>query len=192
MDVTHHRRLPWRSSGGSLARTSDRIEALVLAVLFAAGFAVVGIGFWAGHATADGLARHGSRAQAGEYAAQAVATGDARPFGGAGSVGVVPWSVPVAWSTESGPAGGSVLVDHAVAAGEPVSVVVDRSGRPRAVQAPRLSGAPVAVGVVTIFAGWLLLASLWLLTESGMARRHTAGLDLERERVEPLRSGRSE
>ncbi|WP_051581808.1 hypothetical protein [Pseudonocardia acaciae] len=192
MDVTHHRRRPWRSSGGSLARPSDRIEALILAVLFAAGFAVVGIGIWAGHATADGLARHGPRVQAAEYAAQAVATGDARSFAGAGPNGVVPWSVPVAWSTPSGPASGSVLVDHAVAAGAPVPVVVDRAGRPRAAQPPRLSGAPVVVGVVTVLAGWLLLASLWLLTNSGMACLHAAGLDAEWERVEPMWSGRSE
>jgi hypothetical protein len=189
MDATHRRRLPWHPSGGSLARPSDRIEAFVLAVLIAAGFAVVGLGIWAGHAVGEALAQHGPRTQAGEYAASAVATGDAWPVIGSAPDGLPLWSVPVTWPAPSGPASGSVLVDLPVTAGEPVPVVVDRAGRPRAELG--LAGAPLAVGLLTVLAGWLLLASLWLATGSMLARRHAAALDLEWERVEPRWSGRS-
>lgn len=193
MDVTPRRRLPWRPPGGSsLARPSDRIEALVLAVLLAGGFAMVGVGIWTGHAMADALAQHGRRTQAAEYAASAVAAGDARPVIGPASDGPPLWGVPVTWRTPSGPAGGgSVLLDQPVTVGEPVRVVVDHAGRPRAEQSGEPADAPLVVGVVTVLAGWLLLALLWLATGSMLARRHAAALVLEWERVEPLWSGRS-
>jgi hypothetical protein len=190
MDVRNRGRPPWPPWGGSLVRPSDRIEAVVLAVLVAAGLAVLGLGVWAGHAMGEALAQPGPRTQAGEYVATAVATGDAWPVTGPGSDGLPLWRVSVTWPTPSGLAGGSVLVDLPVTAGEPVPVVVDGDGRPRAEQLG-LAGAPVAVGLVTVLAGWLLLASLWLATGSMLARRHAAALDLEWKRVEPPWSGRS-
>lgn len=58
MDVTHHRRSPWQSSRGSLARPGDRVEAIVLTLVLAGGLAAVGAGVLAGQAVAAGLAAH--------------------------------------------------------------------------------------------------------------------------------------
>lgn len=102
MDVTHHRRSPWRSSRAPLARRGDRIEAAVLTLALAGGFAAIGAGVWAGEAMADALAARGSGVGAGDYAA----AGSGVPMDGPGlaalpmsaapfAVGVV--TVLVAW-----------------------------------------------------------------------------------------------
>lgn len=127
MDVTHHRLSPWRSSRSSLARTGDRIEAVVLTLALAGGLVAVGAGVWAGQAMAAGLAAHGAHA------------------------------------------------------------VVDAAGG----EAPPMSAAPLAVGVVTVLLAWLLLAMLWLATEAALARSHASALEAEWARVEPRWSGRS-
>ncbi|WP_028927877.1 Rv1733c family protein [Pseudonocardia acaciae] len=191
MDVRHHRRLPGRPPGGSLARPGDRIEALVLALLLAAGLATVGLGAWAGNATADALS---AGPRAGEYAATATATEASYPVIGPGSDAVAPMRrVPVAWPTPDGATGhGTVLLHRDVAAGEPVPVVVDTTGRPRTGHEPGgRTPVTLTVAVPSVLAGWLLLALLWLATESVVARRRASAWEAEWERIEPLWSGRS-
>lgn len=192
MDVRHRRRLPGRPSGGSLARPGDRLEALILALLLAAGLAAVGVGAWAGNATADALS---GAPRAGEYAATARATEASRPVVGPGADGAAPMRrVQVAWSTPEGATGhGPVLLHRDVAVGAPVPVpVVVDAGRPRAQLEP--SGrtlVTLSMAVPSVLAGWLMLALLWLATESVIARRRAAAWEAEWERIEPLWSGRS-
>jgi hypothetical protein len=194
MDVRHRRRLSGRPSGVSLARPGDRVEAFVLILLLAAALVVVGVGVWAANATADSLAE-GPSAATREYAATATAVEDSHPVVGPGADGAPPmWQVPLAWSRPDGaPGHGTVLLGRAVAAGDAVPIVVDATGQPRAehgLGGPALIG--LAVGVHVILFGWLLLAQLWLVTESVVARRRAAAWAAEWERIERLWSARSE
>jgi hypothetical protein len=192
MDAVQPRRLVWRASAGALARPGDRLEALVLVVILAAGLVVIGLGVRLGEAMASGLADSERNLRAGQYSSLATVAPGAWPMIGSPAEGAAPrWIVPVTWESPGGPRSGRVTLDHGPAAGEVVPIVGDPDGG--AVPA-RALGDPVVnayvVGVVAVLAGWVFLALLWLVIEMAYMRHHYARWAAEWERVEPLWSGR--
>jgi hypothetical protein len=192
MDAVQPRRRMWRASSGALARPSDRLEAVVLAVILAAGLAVIVLGIRLGDATAHGLADAERNLRPGQYTVLATVAPGAFPLVSSPAEGAAPmWIVPVTWDSPAGPSSARVALDHSPAAGESVPIVADPDSGAVPARAP---GDPVVsayvVGVVAVLAGWVLLALLWLGIEMAFVRQHCARWEAEWQRVEPLWSGR--
>jgi hypothetical protein len=183
---------PRRPREFGLARASDRLQALLTTLLVAAGFAMVVVAVsWAGSVTEDLRGEHPAIAR-GEYSASAVVTGRSAALVIPVSGDAPMWSVPLRWSDHSQPRTGRVILDHPVATGGSVDVVVDAAGLPRPA---RCMGNPVLsgwmVGVISLLTGWTVLLVLWAGVEQLFARYHAARWAAEWERVEPTWSGRA-
>ena len=192
MDAVHPRRRMWRASSGALARPGDRLEALALAVILAAGLAVIVLGIRLGNATAHALANPELNMRAGEYPALATVAPGASPMISSSMEGAaLMWVVPVTWDSPTGPRAGRVTLDHGPAAGEAIPIVADPDGR---VVPARPPGDPVVgacvVGVIAVLAGWVFLALLWFAIEMAFVRYHCTRWAADWERVEPVWSGR--
>jgi len=183
----------WRPDGNPLRRTSDRIEAVLLAILIAAflcGAPLAAIA--AGRAAAAGSMR-AEHAQAGAYRVAAVllqhAPGKSHPMFQA----PLEPTVPARWKAPDGtPRTGEIYAPVGAAAGSTVLVWTDRSGQLTASplqQGDLLEDVALAASLATIAVA-AVLAVLGLLTRWVLDRRRLAAWDVRWRATGPQWTGR--
>jgi hypothetical protein len=183
----------WRPDGNPLRRTSDRVEAVLLAILivaFLSGAPLAAIA--AGRAAAAGSMR-AEHAQAGAYRVAAVllqhAPGKSHPMFQA----PLEPTVPARWKAPDGtPRTGEIYAPVGAAAGSTVLVWTDRSGQLTASplqQGDMVEDVAVAASLATIAVA-AVLAVFGLLTRWVLDRRRLAAWDVRWRATGPQWTGR--
>jgi len=183
----------WRPDGNPLRRTSDRIEAVLLAMLIAAflcGAPLAGIA--AGRAAAAGSMQAG-HARAGAYRVAAVllqhAPGKSHPMFQA----PLEPTVPARWKAPDGTLHtGEIYAPVGAAAGSTVLVWTDRSGQLTASPLPQgdmVEDVALAASLATIAVA-AVLAVIGLLTRWVLDRRRLAAWDVRWRATGPQWTGR--
>jgi len=138
-------------SRNGLPRPSDRVESIV--VLTAAVFAVVAIPF---AATVGASVRDFQISQAAAVAASirpASATVTGEPELSTAHLFHAEWSVPVRWDVDGAPRDAVIASHVKPEVGEPMSIWIDRNGRPAPAPAPTASATANGISVAVML--WL-------------------------------------